>query len=438
MRSRLNVIVASVLFLSLLLSACNNADPNTPPDTTGDNGEEKIVLQFPHWFFSHGDTFQNWIMDAVKEYETQNPNIKIEGYAYAYDEYWSKIDTAIATGNPPDIMAFWSTNLGKYIDAEAIIPLDEYLDIDEIKASFTPLQKGAIASSAKDGKTYLVAMNTGFYLPLYRPSVFEKHGVSSFAKNLDEFVEMTKQLSKDGTYGYAAMIQPGNWTEGMFDLSIWTIGLGGQSGVDGMPTLDSPEVIQAVTYLKKLYDAGVMPKETDKGTYRKMFATGNVATIIDGPWMYPLAENWNPEVKGDFEAVNLPFPTQNVAAFFEGLSVSSKSKHPEEAAKFINYLTSTEQQKKLIEVSGMMPGRLSVLEDQAFVDSLLEKWPWFQQFIDHAPNAKPLVPEGMDTSLVPEMSKIWYTQLEKVLYGNADPAAAMKAAQAEALKLFNR
>ncbi|GIP30951.1 ABC transporter substrate-binding protein [Paenibacillus sp. J2TS4] len=422
-------LVVFTILLSVVFTGCSKSSE--------ENEDGRIVLEMPHWFFGHGGTFEEWIDQAIQEFEAQNPNIKINGVSIAYDDYWNRIDTSIAANNAGDIMAFWSSNLGKYIDSGAILPLDDYINMDDINNSWSPLQKDAVVGAAEDGKTYLLAINTGFYLPMYRPSVLEAAGVDPFATTPEEFIEMSKKLTKDGSFGFATMIQPGNWAEGQIDLAIWTIGMGGHYGQDGKPTLNSPEVIQAVEYLKALFDAGVIPKETDKGTYRKMMATGNVGTIIDGSWMYALAESWDPSIEGDYEVAELPFPTQNVASFYEGLAVSSQSKHPEEAAKFIEFLGSPEQQKKLVDITGVMPGRNDIFEDEKFKDDLFAKWPWFEQFIEHADTAVSFVPEGMDTNKVPEMAKIWYSYFERVLYNNMDVTEAMNAAQEEALALFN-
>ena len=122
-----------------------------------------------------------------------------------------------------------------------------------------------------------------------------------------------KLMTKD-RYGYSFSDQAGNWGEEYIELSLWTIALGGNWGDEqGKPTLDSKEVIQAVTYLKKLFDMGLVPKDVAKGDLRKMFATGHVGTLIDGVWVYGLANGWDPATKTDFATAPLPFPTQRVA-----------------------------------------------------------------------------------------------------------------------------
>lgn len=445
---KINRVLALLLGVMLIVSTagCGKKESAKPEQNTGSSapssGEatdssEQITLNFPHWFFSHGEALAEWINPAIEEFEKENPNIKINGYAIGYNEFWDKLDTSIASNDAPDIFALTNTNLSKYVEADAIIPLDDYIDIEDVKTNYSPLQTEDALNCGKDGKTYCLITDMGFYLPMYRPSVLEKAGITEFAKTPEEFVEMTKKLSSlENVNGYAAMVNPGNWSEGSIDLSIWIIGLGGHYGKAGKPTLNSPEVIKAVTYLKELYDADVMVKETDKGTYRKMFATGNVGTLIDGQFLYSMACGWDPSLADDYEVADLPFPTQNCAAFFEGLSVSKSSKYPAEAAKFIEFLCSKEQQQKLVDITGFGTARSDIFADETFSKEIYTKWPWMKKYAEHQNAAVMNNPEGIGGSLLPEVQKILYTAYEKILYENADVTETMNVAQNEALQLF--
>ncbi len=396
----------------------------------------KAVLRFPHWYFGHGGTFQEWIEGACNQFMKDHPNVSIDGYSVAYEEFWNKLDTAIAGGNPPDILALDNVTLGKYIDNGHALPLNKLVDMDAINRDFNSIQTKGVVAAAKDGQTYLVAHSFGWYMPMYRPSVFEKVGLDGYAKTPDEFVEMTKKITKTGIKGYAAMIMPGNSKEGLIDLSIWTIGQGGHYGKNGKPTLNSPEVIEAVTYLKKLFDADVLPRDTEKGTYRKMFGTGNVGTLIDGPWMYGLSVGWDPTAKDDYKIAALPFRTQHPAGFYEGQAVSSKTKFPKDAAALVTYLASADQQKRFVKMVTFGSCRKDIFQDQAFVSEVLAQYPWFKGFLDRMDDVVLYNPDGMDVGKIPELIKIWYTGFEKVLYENADPKKAMDEAQQEGLKLF--
>jgi ABC-type glycerol-3-phosphate transport system substrate-binding protein len=397
--------------------------------------EEKIVIEFPHWFFSHGDAFAEWIVPAIEAYEAMNPNITVNGYAVAYDEYWDKLDTAIASNSAPDVMALSNTNLSKYIDAGVILPFNDYINMEDTLANTASSLQGNIVNLAPDGKTYLLISDIGYYLPMYRPSVFAKAGIESYPTTPEEFYDAMGKLAAIGVIPYACMTTPGNYVEGAIDLSIWIIGLGGHYGVDGVPTLNSEYVKEAFQNIKKLYDAGYIVKDTDKGTYRKMFATGNVGTIIDGQFMYTMLHGWDSTIEGDYAVADLPFPTQHAAAFYEGLAISATSKHPQETADLIAYLCGFEQQQRILDITGIGSARTDVLADKAFAASIYEKWPWMEAYGNHLEETVLNNPNGITGNDLPEIQKILYTALEQVLYENADIDAVLNAAQDEALAL---
>ncbi len=97
-----------------------------------------------------------------------------------------------------------------------------------IRTNYSPIQTEDVIHCGNEGKTYSLITDMGFYLPMYRPSLLEKAGVAEYARTPEEFIEMAKKFSMlDNVNGYAAMLNPGNWSEGSIDLSIWVIGLGG-------------------------------------------------------------------------------------------------------------------------------------------------------------------------------------------------------------------
>jgi multiple sugar transport system substrate-binding protein len=247
---------------------------------------------------------------------------------------------------------------------------------------------------------------------------------------------MAKKLTGGGMYGYAATLNPGNWQEALYELTIWTYGMGGRWSKNGKPNLNSPEIIQAMKSLKKLYDAGVMPKETTKSTYRKMFAAGKVGTIIDGPFLYPMCVGWEPSVEGDFAVTDLPFPTQNVTAIFWGSSISSKCQNPEAAAKYVEWISNQKNHGDLVAMTGVMAVRTDLMANKTWLDKLLGRWPHFQIFLDHINEAVLQMPLDMPPDKIMEVNKIWWKHGERIIFENRDATEAMNAAQKEALKAF--
>ena len=420
----------NILILFVMCSAIIFAGGSQEGDS-----DEMITLRFPHWFFGHGSSFEEWINGAVDEFEANYPNVKVEREQVPYDQYWEKLDIGIAGGDPPDIAGFSPGNLGKYIEAGALLPLNDLIDMAEVRRDFGDLQNVSIPAAAADGKTYALAFDSGFYLPLYRPSVFREAGVASFPETPDEFIEAAEKLTSGNRSGFAYMAVPGNWGEQVLDLQIWTIAFGGHWAKDGLPDLDSAEVIQAVTFLKTMFDRNLVPKDTDKGTYRQMFGLGNVGILVDGMWMYGLSVGWDSTAENDFEAAALPFPNQRVASFYEAHGVVAGTEYPEEAAALIATLSGENQQKRLVELTQLIPPRTSVFTED-LKRQLVAQWPWYENFINNAENAVLKDSEKMSGTLQVEVSKIWGSYFDRVLFEDMAPAAAMRAAQQEAMNLF--
>ena len=413
------------------------AETNAAETTAAETTVEKVELTFWSWQWVTGEatSTEKWLMEEVKKFQELNPNIIINGTNVAYQEFWEKIDLALAGGNPPDVWALNTTNFGKYVENNALLALDDYYNMDDLRKNFTSLQTELLLGP--DGKTYAQATYVGFYLPLYRPSVFKEAGISEYAKTPDEFIEMLKKLQSGGRYGYSFMVLPGNYVDAFYDYILWTIGFGGHFAKGDQPALNSPENIEAMTYLKKIFDAGLVPKDIDKSTVRKMLATKKIGTLIDGMWVQGIAAAEDPTVEGDFASAPLPFPTQRVASFTEPLVASAVTKHPKEAAKFLEFLGSKESLQKMTEYSPTLPARLDSLDEQ-FKTKLIEKYPWYEEFLNHAKsdlmiNMTP--PSEFPVTEIEPLQKIWNNYMDKVFYENMDVTEAMNAAQEEALAL---
>ena len=407
-----------------------------PEAETTEVSTEQVTIRLAYEWYSEGPNFVKWIDGVVEDFHEQNPNIKIEIETGPWTEFWTKFDAQLAAGTAPDIIN-WSGQEGKYIAEGVLAPLDDLINMDDIDENFNPIQTEIIPSIAKDGKTYMVATDIGLYLPLYRPSVLKKYGVTEYAKTPEEFIEMLEKLKEGGIIPYMTYpMDPADPLSGLLTPLTWVVGFGGDFAKDGLPTLNSPEVIQAMTLLKEFFDAELFPFEQPPGLRRKMFGQGEIGTILDGMFCYGLAVDADPSAKGDFLAAPMPTPTQNVSGYYEGLSITKQSKHPKEAAKVLEAFISLKAQKDLQITMGFLSIRDDVINDKSFQDDYLKENPWYQEFLDHAANIVPQNPPGMDLSKLPELQNIWFNYYMKILLDNMDPTESMNAAQQEAMALF--
>lgn len=432
MKRNLAILLAAVLLVSPMLFGCTQQEAVSPE---GDGGEEQITITFPHWYWSHGGSFDQWIEGAVKDFTDEHPNVKVEPVTIAYEEYWNRLDIAIAAGTPYDIMAF-GDNVGNYIENGHLLALDDYIDMDELKKNFNDIQNVYIPELAPDGKTYMIANVNAFYMPIYRPSVLKKAGWDSFPQTFDEFKQMCGDLQAVGVMPYGMMTNPGNFTEQWIDLSVWVIAQGGSWMKNGTPNFTSDEVKNAYSCIKELYDAGYIVKDTDKGTYRQMFGTGEIGVLIDGSWVYSTAVLADPSVEGDFAVADTSlFPANKFATAWEGFAASADTKYPEECGALLMALTSAPQMRKFLDTASILAPRTDIFDDTEYEKQTFETFPWLETFVENADNVQGSYPTGVPAAKYTEFTKIAGTALESVLYDNVPVDTAMQTAQesAEAL-----
>jgi multiple sugar transport system substrate-binding protein len=162
----------------------------------------------------------------------------------------------------------------------------------------------------------------------------------------------------------------------------------------------------------------------------QLYFTGKVGAILDGPWMYPIAEAQYPDFKlssammpaGDGGSISV-VGGENIVAF-------NTSKHPAEALEFIRFTQSDEYQQKMSE-TGQLTVKPALLDTDYF-----KNHPYFGTFLEQLKTAKARTP-------VPQWNKIENDILtpvgQSILRGEVDPQTALDdaAKQIDALLAEN-
>jgi len=370
------MLSALALTLSTGLAACssggnNNGASNSPKASqpASGNGAEQVEIKFwRHDFAPEADSLKK----LIASFEEANPNVKVKMELIPNDQYETKLRTAIAGGNPPDIMAIDGPTLASYANQDALLPLDDYMNKDGNKDD---ISKPVIESLTFNGKIYAAPNNDASLAMFYNKKMFEAKGITPPSQNPDEawtweqVLEAARQLNDpaNGVYGW----NPNPWGfaghEGVpfADMTfLWQAGAEilspDQSTAKGY--LDSPEAKKALTFFQSLYNAEkVAPKELPQDA----FANGKVAISIDGPWAFGNLEANFPNFKlgVDYDVAPLWKDAKQVTPNGSwNMAVSSKSEHPDEAWAFVNWVTGVEGSKAWYQDTKNLPARQSTAE----------------------------------------------------------------------------
>jgi multiple sugar transport system substrate-binding protein len=200
--------------------------------------------------------------------------------------------------------------------------------------------------------------------------------------------------------------------------------------------IDSPENLAALKFMVDGIKSGAAPKAVT--TYmeepaRRAFEAGRVTFLRNWPYVYATA-NRAKATKGKFDVAPFPeFEGAGKAGILGGanLVVSTYSKNPGGALKFIDYMTSKDRQAEdIVKFSDASP-LVAVYDDPAVQKA--------QPFSDELKTAVEQSKARPVSPVYPQISQAIYKNVNNALSGKSSPEDALKQAQTEmeqALKTF--
>ncbi|WP_141430514.1 sugar ABC transporter substrate-binding protein [Bacillus sp. 03113] len=353
-----------VLSVGMILGGCSSSEKTSI--TKGD------VTTITFWRNSGNDAENKVYEDLIKSFEKENPKIDVKMTPIPFADYSTKLRTALASGNPPDILAVDSPDLGAYAEAGALLSIDDYM---KKEGNIEDIPEGTLAGVTYKDKIYLAPIVQSGIAMFYNKNLFKKAGLefpSEDPKNpwtWEQVLDAAKKINdpKNGIYGIDPAQGFGDGEGPAYFKSpiIWQFG-GDILSPDGSTAdgyLNSPQTLKALQFFQDLY-------QKDKVAAVELppdpFATGKLGISVDGSWALSHFANNFPNFKlgEDYGVAPLPKEANQVAP--NGgwtLGISAKTKHQDEAWKFVQYVTSYDGQKTYVEATGDIPVRISVAKE---------------------------------------------------------------------------
>ena len=399
----LSVCLAGVLAASFALTGCTDKKEKAATD---DNVTLKMLV--PGY---DGGYLKKELDNGIKAFEEKNPNIKVQIVSVGWEDLNSKIIQLFQAKESPDIMLTGSRTLKQLVDMGAAENLSPFMK-DDFKSKRV---ENVLKTAQIDGKQYGIPMAFSSRALYYRTDLIQNP-----PKNWDELLQTAKEVhAKDPkVYGFAI---PTDLESGTDEILNFIYQNGGRIvDKDGKYTLNSKENVEALTYLKKFSDEGLIPdpvsmKRNDQAT---LFKNGNLAMFVSGPWEKEEMD----KSKYKYGVAELPvgkFSAETLVT--DSYVMSSQSKHKEAAWKFIEFMGQPEYQRPVSEAFGWFPVLKDEEKDERFNDEFMK--PFAAKIKDGVP--EPQV-SNWDT-----FNKTFVTAVQKVLTGKATPQEALDQAQSE-------
>jgi len=260
MKPRTMWTVLSLLVVgAIALTGCGQAALPTGP----------ITIQLWHQE-GEAENAAQYVQALADAYTAEHPNVTFEVTNPGDTELLRQdFQTAALAGSPPDLLWTVNDHAGPFTTAEIIVPVDDLVDLGQYADS-------ALAAVELNGQHWGVPISNGNHLMLY----YNKDLVPTPPADTDELLAMADDLKAQGVTPLVY-----NQTE-PFWLVPWLGGFGGKVfAEDGVtPTLNTPEMVATLAWLKQLKDDGIVPPESDYNGADTLFKEGQAAMIVNGDW----------------------------------------------------------------------------------------------------------------------------------------------------------
>ena len=313
-------------------------------------------------------------------FQQKYPNIQLEAQPNPVNDwagFFDAVSTQIAGGKSPDVVQVATEGQRLFASRNLCHPINDFLDRDKEElapyfADVSPklLEWDATYNTTADGSRYYLPSEFNTMCVWCNSEVFATAGVAVPTDDWtwDDLLAAGEKIKAAGAYGinvtseYFISVMPYLLTNGASTLSAdWKTA-----------TVNTPEAIEAATFMRSLVEKEISP--LPGGTFDQFTATaqGKMAMFGGGRWPIISMRNLNavdkmklvawPQKKGKGSPVG-----------WNGYPIMKATKSVEAAWTFVKFMASAEASQFFIKEGGTgVPGRKSVAESQDFLNNAPE------------------------------------------------------------------
>ncbi|AQS07303.1 ABC transporter substrate-binding protein [Clostridium beijerinckii] len=342
-----SLILASMMAVTGLAGCgSSNSAATGGQDTAKGSSGGDVHITYGIWDSNQ----EKGLRKMADEFEGKNPGIKIDIQVTGWSDYWTMLEAAATGGSLPDTFWMHSNEIYRYASNGMLMDLTDKINkSDDVKLSNYP--EGLVKIYNLNNKQYAIPKDYDTIGLWYNKTMFDKAGISypDETWNWDKLYEAAKKLTTgDGKqYGFLA---PLHNQEGYYNF-VYQNG-GTIITDDKVSGYDNPKTIEAMKYYVRFVSEGLSPKIFDDAARAETLQNGLCAMGFFGSWnLSGFAAN--DYMTKNFNVTVLPSANDGKrSSIFNGLgnAISANTKHPEEAWKWVKYLSSKEGQTKQAEL----------------------------------------------------------------------------------------
>ncbi|MHA6481357.1 ABC transporter substrate-binding protein [Paenibacillus sp. strain BS8-2] len=353
--SAMSKMMMAAMTATLLLTACANTGNNEPASTASTASKAPAATPEPtvkkpvviKMWDKNGGLAED-VKQAVESFNAANPDIVVELNLLASDEYEKNLPIAFSTNEAPDILAVGDGV--KMVRANQLMPLDDLVSAELVENYKQYLIPNA---SIIDGKLYSVPTYATTIRLVYNKELFKKAGLDPEQPpvTFSEFREAAKKIteaSNGEAYGFGAAFK---WNP-VVGLQLEPLSLTSdadltRNGLFNLTTgqYESIKYKPVIELYRSMFKDGSMFPGTanlDNDPLRSAFAEGKIGMYIGASWdiatlntQFKTTVDWAPAMLPVEDGKQL---VNNMLTTAKPWGISAQTKHPEEAARVLEYM----------------------------------------------------------------------------------------------------
>ena len=418
--TRRRLLATGTAALAAPMVLCGRARAQTEP------------LKFWQFYAPGGDVPAqvNWFTSLVDDWNASHEQQIALEFVPSSEYMGSKLTTAFASGDGPDIFLVSPGDFLRYYNGGALLDLTPYITAQD----FVP---SVLASRMVDGRIFAVPMEVEPMAMFYSIKAFEDAGLNEndVPKTWDELLAVADKLTNDERYGVLFDVTPGFYQNFTWYPFMWQAG-GAFQTEDGKSAFGGEGVVRALKLWKDAVDMGVAPRQVLGGggwdTVPNL-GSGYCAIQNVGVWGMAQMDSGAPDVPYGVFQLPKPADGQNVSVGGGwAFCANARGANPEAAGEFCGWALASQQPASVERMVNWctvaktnLPPRTSAVN--AGKDMLLSgKMATFSQEILPTARAEPRVP--------PEVYKSISDAIQAAMLGGVAPedAAASASEQLDA------
>ncbi len=376
--------------------------------------QDSVTIRYYN-FSSDPDHVED-LQTIIDAFEAENPNITIEVSSAPFADYFTLLEADLVGGDAPDVFELNFESFVSYAANDVLLDLTPYVSGD------APYYPRALEAFQSDGAQYALPESFSTVLLFYNKDLFDQAGIDypTAEWTWDDAMTAAQSIRAlgDDIWGIYSPIQFWEFYKKAAQNNCAFFNADMTES-----TINSPECVTALETMVSFVNEDAMPDQTELAgvANEELFLQGKLGMDVIGIWQFaafadaPFA--WDIQLE--------PGAAQKAHHFFaNGVAVSADSEHPEEAAAWAQFLTSSEIAATVRIDAGW---ELPAIDAPEYVAAYLEQTP---------PDNREAVFQALESPVTPpvierqaEMQDDLNQLLTAVEMGELDPQSALDMAK---------